>query len=69
MGNVNSLAKKVAENAITMIAAIQALTGFSQSEIERLVAQGEATLDHNRQQQVVRAQRELDAAIRSRNWN
>lgn len=68
MANVNAVAKKVAEGAITMIAAIQSLTGFSQSEIERLISQGEAAMDHNRQQQVVRVQREIEAAMRARNW-
>ncbi|MBL8551479.1 MAG: hypothetical protein JNJ73_15950 [Hyphomonadaceae bacterium] len=68
MSDVNSLAKRVAEGAITMIAAIQALTGFSQSEIERLMSQAETSLDRERQEQVERAERHIDAAIRSRNW-
>ncbi|MDP2150962.1 MAG: hypothetical protein Q8K13_15095 [Parvibaculum sp.] len=68
MSNASSLAKKIAEGTLTMVSAISALTGFNQSEIERLISQGEAALDQNRKEQVVRAQREIESAIRSRNW-
>lgn len=68
MANVDALAKRVAEGAITIVMAIEALTGFNQTEIQRLISQAGDAMDRQRKEEVMRANDAIERALQARNW-